>query len=149
MPDFEPRDPLPYDLWVPILGFVLVGLALAWLVYMLWKPGDRRQRRRDQNAPQVRATYGQRLDGLLASFQQGQLDLRQYHLEVGKLIRDFGSARQGRDLTTMSRSEIAGLLPGSKLGELLGRIEQPSFDRDPNAMAQQTHAMAREVIVEW
>ena len=151
MPVGEPLDPVLYSWWVLALGILLVLLALAWILWVLRRPRsvNYAQLARDRKAPEVRLSYGQKLDALVQRFRSGELDLRTFHLKIAELVREFGSARMGRDLSTMSRGEVESFYPGSNLGPLLARCEQPSFSRDSAGEAQQTALMAREVIAQW
>lgn len=151
MPVGDPLDPVLYSWWVLALGIVLVLGALAWVLWVLRRPRtvNYAQMVRDRKAPQVRITYGQQLEELFARFQRREIDPREFHLEVAELVRKFGSERMGRDLSTMSRSEVERFAPGTELGPLLARCEEPSFARDPQSIGMQTFQWARQVITQW
>lgn len=152
MPVGDPLSPVLYSWWVLTLGIVLVLAAIAWILWVLRRPRQATaaaQMLRDRQAPQVRLSYGQKLDALVQRFRSGEINLREFHLKIAELVREFGSARMGRDLSTMSRGEVEAFYPGSNLGPLLARCEQPSFSRDAAGEAQQTALMAREVIQQW
>ena len=116
-----------------------------------------------------RASYqiAQRWDG-------GELDLRDLHLELAALLRGFAEARSGEEITTATVSEILDMAatagprsveerrrsvrqagrpldtnPLGHIGELLAVWEQPSFDREPQAAAQEALTHAQEVITQW
>ena len=150
MADFDPVDPVAYAWWVPALGLILLLLAIAWVVYLLRTPrGRTRSATPERSVPQLRSSFGERLESVYAAFQRGEVTLRDLHLQVAEIVREFGSGRVGRDLTAMSRGEVVAFMPGSRLGELLSRCEQPSFSRDPAAEAEHTVGIAREVITRW
>ena len=114
-----------------------------------------------------RASHRDRPDG-------GELDLRDLHLELAALLRGFAEARSGEEITTATVSEILDMAatagprsveerrrsvrqagrpldtnPLGHIGELLAVWEQPSFDREPQAAAQEALTHAREVITQW
>lgn len=150
MSDFDPALPVAYAWWVPTLGLTLLVVAIAWVLYLLRQPRERtRQAAPERSVPQLRVSFGDRLEAAYAAFQRGEISLRDLHLQVAGIVRGFGSSRVGRDLTAMSRGEVVAFMPGSRLGELLARCEQPSFSRDPAAEAEHTVGIAREVITRW
>ncbi|HZK05986.1 MAG TPA: hypothetical protein VFC82_09090 [Actinomycetaceae bacterium] len=150
MSGIDPASPAAYSWWVPALGAVLVLLVIAWLVFVLRRPRAVPEgKKRDREAGELRAEYGRRLEDYYVQYTAGTLTLRDFHLEVAGLVRGFGTERMGRDLAWMSRGEVVEYFPGSDLGELLARCEQPSFSHDPDAEAAQTFGMAQGVITEW
>lgn len=151
VPVGEPLDPVLYSWWVPALAGVLILAAIAWVLWVLRKPRtvNFAQMARDRRAPEVRLGYGQKLDALVGRFHRGEIDLRAFHLQIAELVREFGSERMGKDMSTMSRGEVESYYPGSNLGPLLARCEHPSFSRDAAGEAHHTEAMAREVIAQW
>ncbi|MDO5495010.1 MAG: hypothetical protein Q4G64_04795 [bacterium] len=144
----DPALPVSYSWWVPTLGAVLVLAAIAWVVFTLWKRRGPRPAG-PINPGRLRSTYGDQIEGVYASFQRGEITLRDLHLKISEIVRDFGSKRAGRNLQVMSRREVEDVMPGTMLSDLLTRCEQPSFSRDPAAEAEQTVGMAREVISRW
>ena len=148
MPDVDPALPVSYAWWVPVLGFLLLAAAIAWVVFVLWRPRTPRPAG-PEDAGRLRASFGEQLEGAYGAFRRGEITLRDLHLQVAGIIRSFGSRRVGRDLTALSRREAQAYLPGSGLGELLERCEEPSFARDPAAEAEQTMGLAREVMARW
>lgn len=149
MPEFEPVDPAPYSWWVPALGALLLIVVALWLIHVLRGRRSQTPQTAYQDVPRLRSGFGDRLDQVHTAFMRGEIDLRELHLQVAEIVRGFGSGRVGRDLTPMSRGEVAAFMPGSVLAELLQRCEQPSFSRDPAAEAEHTIGLAREVITSW
>ncbi len=140
MPAVDP--PVLYAWWVLVLGVLLVGAAIAWLVWMFL----RRPPAAPAGPPPVTASWDRRVDALYARFRAGELDLRELHLALARLVREYGSERTGRDLTWMSRAEVAETFPRTGLGPLLARYEQPSFSRDSRVEAETSIRMTREVM---
>lgn len=89
-------------------------------------------------------------------------------------MRGFAAARSGEDITTATVREILDMSattgpddvedrlrlvrrhrrpldanPLGHVGELLAVWEQPSFDRDPEAAAEEAVSEAREVVTRW
>ena len=125
-------------------------------------------------APSERRQWGERLWAISQRWDGGELDLRELHLELSALLRGFAEARSGEEITTATVSEILDMAattgprsveerrrsvreagrpldanPLGHVGELLAMWEQPSFDREPEAAAQEALTHAREVVTQW
>jgi len=143
----EAAAPVLYAWWVLAFGVALLLAAAAWLWWVLRRRGEGDAVGRV--AGPVRRTYRVRVDEVYERFTRGEIDLRALHLELARLVREFGSERVGQDLTWMSRGEVAEYHPRTGLGPLLARYEQPSFSRDSRVEAETTMRMTREVIESW
>lgn len=139
--------PVLYAWWVPALGALALVLAGALLWFALRRPTATKGTR--PSAAFSRATARSRVEEEYARFESGEIDLRTFHLHVAAIVREFGSARMGRDLTAMTRAEVEAAYPRGGVGVLLGRCEQPSFSRDSRAEARATFAQVIEVIARW
>jgi hypothetical protein len=141
--------PEAYSWWVPALGGALVLLVALWFIYVL------RSTRRPDPAKQppmtgdARGRYEIAVDGAVADYRSGDLDLRSLHLRLARLMRDFASDRMGRDVRPWTRSEIAAHDPTARVGHLLAVWEEPSFARRSDAEAETAADQAREVIRQW
>jgi len=156
-----------------IIGLVLVA---AWLLRSLLV--TRRDRSREVGdipmAPSERNRWSDRVEAAQKRFAAGEIDLRGLHLELASVLRGFAAARSGEDITTatvreiLDMSDTAGPIdvedrlelvrrhrrpldtnPLGYVGELLAVWEQPSFDRDPEAAAEEAVNNAREVVTQW
>ena len=141
--------PLLYAWWVPALGVLAIALAGLLLWFALRPPKKRHPRQSAEQAAFSRTTARSRLDEEYARFESGEIDLRTFHLHVAAIVREFGSARMGRDLTAMTRAEVEEAYPRGGVGALLKRCEQPSFSRDSRAEARATFTQVIEVIDRW
>lgn len=143
--------PVLYSWWVPTLGLVLLVAAGVWLWLVLRKPKQRPLNpvQTAAQAERSRNTAMGRIDEEYRRFEAGEIDLRTFHLRVAAIVREFGSQRMGRDLTSMSRGEVEKAYPRGGVGVLLRRCEQPSFSRDSKAEARATMNQVSEVIAKW
>lgn len=137
--------PVTYAWWVLALGLLLLVGVAAWLWWLL------RHRHRPAPAPSRPAPgpFAARVDALEARFQRGEIDLRALHLALAALVRDFGTAWLGRDISALTRGEVDARFPQSGLGTLLARFEQPSFAHSPAVEAATSVRLTREVIAAW
>lgn len=137
--------PVLYAWWVPGLGLALLAAAALWLLWLL----ARARRRGPEAAPVDRQSFLARVDGLEDRFARGETDLRGLHLALAALVREFGTARLGRDITPLTRREVDAAFPQTGLGELLGRFEQPSFAQSPEVEAATSLRRTREAVGSW
>lgn len=142
--------PLLYSWWVPalgLLGIVLAGLLLWWSLRAP-RPSTKPVQS-SAEAQRSRQTALSRIQAEYERFEAGEIDLRHFHLRVAAILREFGSQRMGRDLTSMTRSEVEAAFPRGGVGILLRRCEQPSFSRDSRAEARTTMNQVSEVVSKW
>lgn len=143
-------DPVLYSWWVPTLGGLAIVLAglLLWCVLRKPKPSTKPVQT-EAEAAKSRSTALGRVQEQYERFEKGEIDLREFHLKVAAIVREFGSQRMGRDMTAMTRAEVEESYPRGGVGVLLRRCEQPSFSRDSKAEARTTMDKVAEVIGKW
>ena len=159
--------PVLMPMWMIVVAVAGLILVAAWLLRSLLVT------RRDQSrevgdipmAPSERGQWVERVETAARRFTAGETDLRGLHL---------AAARSGEDITTATVREILDMSattgpddvedrlrlvrrhrrpldanPLGHVGELLAVWEQPSFDRDPEAAAEEAVSEAREVVTRW
>ena len=125
-------------------------------------------------APDERREWSRKVEAAARRYRDGETDLRGLHLELAEVLRGFASARSGEDIDTATAREILDMAdtagprsieerlrsgrrggrpldtnPLGHVGELLAVWEQPSFDRDPRAAADEAVKEAEEVVRRW
>ncbi|UNX54693.1 hypothetical protein MF406_17750 [Georgenia sp. TF02-10] len=155
MPAGEALPPEAYAWWVPALGVALLAAVALWSLWV------RRRTRPAAAGPApagpaptvpagvLRARYTAEVEAHHAAYRAGTLDLRALHLALARTMRDFASARTGRDVRAWTRADVAGYDPTRRLGSLLAVWEEPAFARRSDAEAAASVAGAREVIARW
>ena len=158
---------------VMIIG-ILLGSAWLLRTFLVTRRNAAREVGDIPMAPSERRQWGERLWAISQRWDGGELDLRELHLELSALLRGFAEARSGEEITTATVSEILDMAattgprsveerrrsvreagrpldanPLGHVGELLAMWEQPSFDREPEAAAQEALTHAREVVTQW
>lgn len=143
--------PVLYSWWVPALGALLLVLAALWVWFALRKRTGESPRRMqtEAQAADTRVTFLARFETEYNRFLNDEIDLRDFHLRVANLTREFGTARMGRNILSMSRAEVEEAFPRMGIGVLLRRCEQPSFSRDSRAEAHTTMTKVHEVVERW
>lgn len=163
MPVDELNDPVLYSWWVPVLGVVLVALAVA---YVVWAVRHTR-RRPEQDVPpappvrqlgpyddpyaSVRPVYLAKVDALEQRFDAGELDARALHLELSAVVREFGTVRRGVDTRVLTLSDLRRVDGARSLANLIETYYRPAFARYGAVGASTERALegAREVISRW
>ena len=168
--------PVLMPVWMIIVMIIGILLVSAWLLrtFLVTRRNAAREVGDIPMAPSERRQWGERLWAISQRWDGGELDLRELHLELSALLRGFAEARSGEEITTATVSEILDMAattgprsveerrrsvreagrpldanPLGHVGELLAVWEQPSFDREPEAAAQQALTHAREVVTQW
>ena len=168
--------PVLMPVWMIIVMIIGILLVSAWLLrtFLVTRRNAAREVGDIPMAPSERRQWGERLWAISQRWDGGELDLRELHLELSALLRGFAEARSGEEITTATVSEILDMAattsprsveerrrsvreagrpldanPLGHVGELLAMWEQPSFDREPEAAAQQALTHAREVVTQW
>ena len=168
--------PVLMPVWMIIVMVIGILLVSAWLLrtFLVTRRNAAREVGDIPMAPSERRQWGERLWAISQRWDGGELDLRELHLELSALLRGFAEARSGEEITTATVSEILDMAattgprsveerrrsvreagrpldanPLGHVGELLAMWEQPSFDREPEAAAQEALTHAREVVTQW
>ena len=161
--------PVLMPIWMVIVMVVGLLLVIAWLLrtFLVTRRDTSQEVGDIPMAPRERRQWGERLGEISQRWDNGELDLRELHLELAALLR-------GEEITTATVSEILDMAatagpssveerrrsvraagrpldanPLGHVGELLAVWEQPSFDREPQAAAQEALTHAREVVTQW
>ncbi|WP_083090187.1 hypothetical protein [Actinomyces vulturis] len=167
------HPPVLMPVWLILIVVGLIIAMVAWYVFVFtWTRADNRIAIDDiPLEPAQRAVWLSKIDALQERAINGDISLRQLHVELAAVMRGYASARAGRDLSSctvrdlLDQARTTGPLsissrlravlwagrpldenPLGRVGELLALFEQPSFDRDPRGAITTSCSMAREVI---
>ncbi|MBX9245991.1 hypothetical protein ICW40_14375 [Actinotalea ferrariae] len=164
MPVDELNDPVLYSWWVPVLGVLLVALAIGYVVWAVRytrrrpehdapppAPPQRRLGPYDDPYASVRPVYLAKVDAVEARFAAGELDARALHLELSAVVREFGSVRRGVDTRVLTLSDLRRVDGTRRLANLIETYYRPAFARSGalGASTEQAIAGARRVISQW
>lgn len=150
VPIHDPAPPAPYSTWVWVLGLALIAAIALWYVFVSHNT-------RPRPAPDLPKSHWTNLrqgaltkvDAAEQAYRDGHADLRELHLTLNTVLRDFASERLGRDASWMTVAELADLEGTDRLATLLGGFQEPAFAADSDALAMSATASAREVIRAW
>lgn len=168
--------PVLMPVWMLVITVIVVLIVSAWLIgtFVSTRRDTSRAVTDVPMAPEDRKSWITAVDTAAARFRDGTTDLRALHLELATVLRGFASERSGEDLESATVREILDMAdttgpssieermrlvgrgrrpldanPLGHVGELLYVWEQPSFDRDTAAAAEEAITLAREVVTRW
>ncbi len=147
--------PLQYaPIWLLLVVAILVGIVVAaWLLAFLTRP--RRLVTHPSSDPQLvlgqlRTEYLVEIDRIEQLSRDGQLDARQAHAALSRLMRGFVNEYSGLEAPVMTLQDLVAQGVHPSLIDALGRYSYPSLFRrgapiDPVLGAQ----AARQVVQAW
>ena len=170
------NPPVLMPVWMTVIAIIGVILAVVFILRaVLVTLRDRSRAVGDvPMAPDERREWSRKVEAAARRYRDGETDLRGLHLELAEILRGFASARSGEDIDTATARDLLDLAdtaaprsiaerlrivrrggrpldtnPLGHVGELLAVWEQPSFDRDPRAAADEAVKEAEEVVRRW
>ncbi len=150
IPIHDPVPPAAYSVWVWVVGLALLAGIIAWYWWV-------RRFTRPRPAPDLPDSHWaslregslSRVDLAEQQYRNGHVQLRELHLELNTILREFATERLGQDAMWMTAAEIARLEGTDRIAHLLSRFEEPAFSFDSDAQAMDATARTREVISTW
>jgi hypothetical protein len=160
MPADDLQPLVGYPWWVTVIGLGLIALAIGIVAVVLLVT---RRPRTDQSQPapqyvgvleQQRAT--QQVLEVVTRYETNALDARGAHLELAAVLRDYASLRLGRDVTSLTATELRTMPHGrrhiaSETGATLESYLAPAFSgrHSPRDAVNEAARRARMVIDRW
>ncbi|PFG21062.1 hypothetical protein [Serinibacter salmoneus] len=148
VPDIVAVPPQAYSGWLWLLALLLLLAVGAWYVVLP------RLARREPGHPgtpvdALRQQHHALVDDAYARYEAGEIDLRALHLEYNRLLRDYGTARTGRDLSSLTARDLDRLADAGPLREALDSFSEPAFAAESDAEARRATETTRAVIASW
>lgn len=149
-PIHDPVPPAAYSTWVWVVGLALIVGIIAWYWWV-------RRSTRPRPAPDLPDSHWVSLReetlGKVAhaeeQYRNGHVGLRELHLELNTILREFATERLGQDAMWMTAAEIGRFDGTERVAELLAQFEEPAFSYDSDSQAMAATSGAREVISTW
>jgi len=148
----EPVPPAAYSTWVWIVGLVLLALIAAWYWFVFYH--TRKRPARDESGrgdayASLRTSSLKEVDAAETRYREGEADLRNLHLDLNHILREFASGRLRMDASSLTVGELATLEGTDRLTDLLADYQEPAFAADSDAQALAATQHARAVISQW
>lgn len=148
----DPQPPAQYSWWVWGIGLALLALIAAWYWWVARSTRARsieeRHGKGDRYAA-LRAEHLADVDEAYGRYSSGESDLRELHLDLNHVIRQFASQRAGIDVSSLTVKELGRLEHGTAIQELLDDYQEPAFAAASDGQAATAADQAREVIRTW
>ena len=148
----EPVPPAAYSTWVWIVGLVLLALIGAWYWFVFYhtrkRPAEDAGGRGDRYAS-LRTSSLAEVDAAETRYREGESDLRNLHLDLNHILREFAGGRLRMDASSLTVNELAQLEGTDRLTDLLTDYQEPAFAADSDAQALGATRSARAVISQW
>ncbi len=153
----ELQDPVGYSWWLAALAAGLVVLIALWYLLVWWLV-RRRERRasepldtriRPDRLAAIRRAHVDRVEAAYEDYAAERSTLRELHLEFNAVVRDYATARTGRDVSSLTVMDLRGIERGSALADVLAGYSEPAFARTSTARAREAADQAKAVIETW
>jgi hypothetical protein len=154
-------SPQNASVWWLITGLILIAVVAGWYVFVFVntrhrppKPDPNDQPLVDYSKPgdpfaALRMKYLAKVDAVAQEFANKTIDVRELHLRLSTIVREFAQVRRGVDTTVMTLTEIEQLPGVGSLASLISYYYQPSFARQTAMTGLESIDGAREVISRW
>src|SRR5690625_3436905 len=97
----------------------------------------------------LRTSSLKEVDAAETRYREGEADLRNLHLDLNHILREFASGRLRMDASSLTVGELATLEGTDRLTDLLADYQEPAFAADSDAQALAATQHARAVISQW
>lgn len=134
-----------------VLAIVIAIVGIAAIVHLLTRP--RRLASQPQIDPaaivaQLRTEYLAAIDDVERRAQSGELDARQAHAELSRLMRAFVNEHSGLEAPVMTLKDLVALGVHPALLDALDRFTYPSVFRREAPLEPALGAKAARLVVE-
>ncbi|PFG34998.1 hypothetical protein [Sanguibacter antarcticus] len=162
MPIDDIVDPVAFSAWWAWTGVALLVAVTVWLV-VLFVVTRRRSDEDQVREPLPPATYAAgsdpfvdvrvlcltKIDEVERAFYAEEIDVRELHLRLSTIVREFAGRRRGIDTSVMTLTDLEHLTGAGRLANLIARYYQPAFARTTQETGVEGLDGARTVVSSW
>ena len=162
MPTDDIVGPLDFSIWWTITGIALILAIAAWLVFVFVHTRHRPSEAAQAPTPppaayaaggdpfiDLRLKYLAQVDEADRAFNAQEIDVRELHLRLSAIVREFAGLRRGVDTTVMTLTDIEHLTGAGRLANLIAGYYQPAFSKFTADSGVESLDGARTVISSW
>lgn len=162
MPIDDVIDPVAFSDWWAWAAVLLILVVTVWLVVLFVVTRRRSDEDRVLDSPppatyaagsdpfvDMRVLYLGKVDEVERAFHAQEIDVRELHLRLSAIVREFAAKRRGVDTSVMTLTELEHLTGAGRLANLIARYYQPAFARTTEETGIEGLDGARTVISSW
>lgn len=153
MDGVEIIEPPQYSVAWSILALLcllaIIGTLLAIRLVTRWAAERAAWAKRPTESDTVKAEFLRVLADLRRRFDAGEIGTREAHQELVALLRLFVRRTSGIAIDTEHLDAVRRDPELGRMGELIGRLYEPSFSLASSAQMDESLQEAREVIRAW
>lgn len=162
MPIDDIVAPVDVSVWWTVLGIALIAAIAAWLVFVFVHTRHRPTEAALPPTPppaayaaggdpfvDLRLRYLTQVDEADRAFQAQEIDVRELHLRLSSIVREFAGLRRGVDTSVMTLTDIEHLTGAGRLANLIAGYYQPAFSKFTVESGVESLDGARLVISSW
>ena len=162
MPIDDVVAPLDFSAWWTITGIALIVAIAAWLVFVFVHTRHRPTEAALPATPppaayaaggdpfvDLRLKYLAQVDEAERAFADQEIDVRELHLRLSAIVREFAGLRRGVDTSVMTLTDIEHLTGAGRLANLIAAYYHPSFSQHSDGSGAESLDGARTVISSW
>lgn len=162
MPVDDIVAPVDFSAWWAWTGALLLTAVVAWwvVVFVITRRRPEESAAASPPPPQtyaagsdpfvdLRVAYLAKVDEVDRAFHAHEIDVRELHLRLSSIVREFAGLRRGVDTSVMTLTDLEHLTGAHRLANLVARYYQPSFARSTDETGVEGLDGARTVISSW
>ena len=162
MPTDDIVAPLDFSVVWTLVAIALIVAIAAWLAFVFIHTRHRPTEGALPPAPppaayaaggdpfvDLRLRYLAQVDEADRAFQAHEIDVRELHLRLSAIVREFAGLRRGVDTSVMTLTDIEHLTGAGRLANLIAAYYHPSFSQHSDGSGAESLDGARTVISSW
>ena len=162
MPIDDLVAPVDFSVWWTITAIALIAAIATWLVFVFVHTRHRPTEGALPPSPSpaayaaggdpfvdLRLKYLAQVDEVDRAFHAQEIDVRELHLRLSAIVREFAGLRRGVDTSVMTLTDIEHLTGAGRLANLIAGYYQPAFSKFTSETGAESLDGARTVISGW
>lgn len=162
MPLDDLVPPMDASIWWTVVGVALIAAIAGWFVFVFVHTRHRPTEAALPPTPppsayaaggdpfvEMRLRYLAQVDEADRAFHADEIDVRELHLRLSTIVREFAGLRRGVNTSVMTLTDIEHLTGAGRLANLIATYYQPAFSRATAESGEQSVEGARTVISSW
>lgn len=146
----DPTQYMPTWIVFAVALAALVGFIVWAVLHFTWRAAERRAVRDTVTAPEaMKAEYLRSIVHLRESVHEGELDEREAHRRLGRLVRTFLAENLGLDVASATAREISADPTAAHLVRVLELMDAPTYAPESPVAFDESARAVEEAIRAW